>query len=122
MQASPPDLQNFAIPDHLWIFSNSEILEETQVSIDSSSIDEEIDLTRNFDEEIDQTNYEDYKIYTSQFDEVINAVDIATPEETQRLRQHLDKLISPHLTTIGKHVDQTIYDHHIVEKINHNNI
>jgi len=81
---------------------NSEILEETQVSIDSSSIDEEIDLTRNFDEEIDQTNYEDYKIFTSQFDEVINAVDIATPEETQRLRQHLDKLISPHLTTIGK--------------------
>ena len=81
---------------------NSEILEETQVSIDSSSIDEEIDLTRNFDEEMDQTNYEDYKIFTSQFDEVINAVDIATPEETQRLRQHLDKLISPHLTTIGK--------------------
>ena len=81
---------------------NSEILEETQVSIDSSSIDEEIDLTRNFDEEIDQTNYEDYKIFTSQFDEVINAVDIATPEETQRLRQHLDQLISPHLTTIGK--------------------
>lgn len=81
---------------------NSEILEEAQVSIDSSSIDEEIDLTRNFDEEIDQTNYEDYKIFTSQFDEVINAVDIATPEETQRLRQHLDKLISPHLTTIGK--------------------
>ena len=81
---------------------NSEILEETQVSIDSSSIDEEIDLTRNFDEEMDQTNYEDYKIFTSQFDEIINAVDIATPEETQRLRQHLDKLISPHLTTIGK--------------------
>ena len=81
---------------------NSEILEEAQVSIDSSSIDEEIDLTRNFDEEMDQTNYEDYKIFTSQFDEVINAVDIATPEETQRLRQHLDKLISPHLTTIGK--------------------
>ena len=81
---------------------NSEILEETQVSIDSSSIDEEIDLTRNFDEEMDQTNYEDYKIFTSQFDEIINAVDIATPEETQRLRQHLDQLISPHLTTIGK--------------------
>ena len=81
---------------------NSEIVEETQVSIDSSSIDEEIDLTRNFDEEMDQTNYEDYKIFTSQFDEIINAVDIATPEETQRLRQHLDRLISPHLTTIGK--------------------
>ena len=81
---------------------NSEIVEETQVSIDSSSIDEEIDLTRNFDEEMDHTNYEDYKIFTSQFDEIINAVDIATPEETQRLRQHLDQLISPHLTTIGK--------------------
>jgi len=81
---------------------NSEIVEETQVSIDSSSIDEEIDLTRNFDKEMDQTNYEDYKIFTSHFDEIINAVDIATPEETQRLRQHLDQLISPHLTTIGK--------------------
>ena len=81
---------------------NSEIVEKTQVSIDSSSIDEEIDLTRNFDKEMDQTNYEDYKIFTSHFDEIINAVDIATPEETQRLRQHLDQLISPHLTTIGK--------------------
>ena len=77
-------------------------LEETQVPIDSTSIDEEIDLTRNFDEELDQTIHEDYQIFTSQFDEVVNAIDLATPEEALRLRQQLDQLISPHQTTIGK--------------------
>ena len=77
-------------------------LEEAQVPIDSTSIDEEIDLTRNFDEELDQTIHEDYQIFTSQFDEVVNAIDLATPEEAQRLRQQLDQLISPHQTTIGK--------------------
>jgi cobaltochelatase CobT len=76
--------------------------EEAQVPIDSTSIDEEIDLTRNFDEELDQTIHEDYQIFTSQFDEVVNAIDLATPEEALRLRQQLDQLISPHQTTIGK--------------------
>ena len=80
----------------------SEILEEVQASIDSMSIDEEIDLTRNYNEDLDQTNYEDYKIFTSQFDEVINAIELATPEESQRLRLQLDQLIAPHQTTIGK--------------------
>jgi len=80
----------------------NEELEEAQVPIDSTSIDEEIDLTRNFDEELDQTIHEDYQIFTSQFDEVVNAIDLATPEETLRLRQQLDQLISPHQTTIGK--------------------
>ena len=42
------------------------LLEEAQAPIDSTSIDEEIDLTRNFNEDIDQTAYEDYKIFTSQ--------------------------------------------------------
>ena len=78
------------------------LLEEVQAPIDSTSIDEEIDLTRNFNEEIDQTAYEDYKIYTSQFDEIVNAIDLATPEESQRLRIQLDQLISPYQTTIGK--------------------
>ena len=80
----------------------SEILEEVQASIDSMSIDEEIDLTRNYNEDLDQTNCEDYKIFTSQFDEVINAIELATPEESQRLRLQLDQLIAPHQTTIGK--------------------
>ena len=44
-------------------------LEEVQVPIDATSIDEEIDLTRNFDEELDQTIHEDYQIFTSQFDQ-----------------------------------------------------
>ena len=78
------------------------MMEEAQAPIDSTSIDEEIDLTRNFNESIDQTAYEDYKIFTSQFDEVINAIELATPEELQRLRLQLDQLIAPHQTTIGK--------------------
>ena len=78
------------------------MMEEAQAPIDSTSIDEEIDLTRNFNESIDQTAYEDYKIFTSQFDEVINAIELATPEESQRLRLQLDQLIAPHQTTIGK--------------------
>ena len=77
-------------------------LEEVQVPIDATSIDEEIDLTKNYDEELDQTIHEDYQIFTSQFDEVVNAVDLATAEETLRLRQQLDQLIAPHQTTIGK--------------------
>ena len=81
---------------------DAEMLEETQASIDSMSIDEEIDLTRNFNEDLDLTAYEDYKIFTTQFDEVINAIELATPEESQRLRMQLDQLIAPHQTTIGK--------------------
>jgi len=80
----------------------TEMLEEAQAPIDSMSIDEEIDLTRNFNEDIDHTSYEDYKIFTTQFDEVINAIELATPEESQRLRIQLDQLIAPHQTTIGK--------------------
>ena len=81
---------------------DTEMLEEPQAPIDSMSIDEEIDLTRNFNEDIDHTSYEDYKIFTTQFDEVINAIELATPEESQRLRMQLDQLIAPHQTTIGK--------------------
>ena len=81
---------------------DSGLLEEAQVPIDSTSIDEEIDLTKNFNEAMDQTAYEDYQIFTSQFDEIVNASDLATLEETQRLRQQLDQLIAPHQTTIGK--------------------
>ena len=80
----------------------TDLIEEAQAPIDSTSIDEEIDLTRNFNDDLDQTAYEDYQIFTSQFDEIINAIDLATPEETQRLRIQLDQLISPYQTTIGK--------------------
>ncbi len=81
---------------------DNEMLEEAQAPIDAMSIDEEIDLTRNFNEDLDHTSYEDYKIFTTQFDEVINAIELATPEESQRLRLQLDQLILPHQTTIGK--------------------
>jgi cobaltochelatase CobT len=78
------------------------VLEETQAPIDSTSIDEEIDLAKNFNKELDQTQHEDYQIFTSQFDEIVNAIELATAEETQRLRYQLDQLIAPHQTTIGK--------------------
>ena len=78
------------------------MLEESQVPIDSTSIDEEIDLTRNFREDLDSTAHEDYRIFTTQFDEIIHAIELATPEEANRLRLQLDQLIAPHQTTIGK--------------------
>ena len=80
----------------------TDLIEEAQAPIDSTSIDEEIDLTRNLNEDLDHRAYEDYQIFTSQFDEIINAIDLATPEETQRLRIQLDQLLSPYQTTIGK--------------------
>lgn len=80
----------------------NDMLEESQVPIDSTSIDEEIDLTRNFREDLDSTAHEDYRIFTTQFDEIIHAIELATPEEANRLRLQLDQLIAPHQTTIGK--------------------
>ena len=44
----------------------TEILEEAQAPIDSTSIDEEIDLTRNFNADINHTAYENYKIFSTQ--------------------------------------------------------
>ena len=62
---------------------NSGFLEEAQAQL-IQLIDEEIDLTRNFNEDI-INSHEDYKIFTSQFDEIVNAIDLATPESL-RLR------------------------------------
>ncbi|TAL40077.1 MAG: cobaltochelatase subunit CobT [Alphaproteobacteria bacterium] len=38
--------------------------------------------------------YADYKIYTGQFDEVVNAKDLCEPEELQKLRKMLDKQLT----------------------------
>jgi cobaltochelatase CobT len=38
--------------------------------------------------------YADYKIYTSQYDEVVNAQDLCEPEELQKLRKMLDKQLT----------------------------
>ena len=103
-QESEEDLQEHSIESKSEgdAGEETELLEEAQAPIDSMSIDEEIDLARNFNEDVDHTSYEDYKIFTTQFDEVINAIELATPEESQRLRMQLDQLIAPHQTTIGK--------------------
>ena len=44
----------------------------------------------------------DYSIYTTKFDEVIDAKDLVTSDESLRLRNQLDNLIKPHISTIGK--------------------
>jgi cobaltochelatase CobT len=46
--------------------------------------------------------HEDYSIFTSEFDEIIDAKDLTTADETIRLRAQLDNLIKPYQTTIGK--------------------
>ena len=81
---------------------SADMLEEAQVAVDSTSIEEEIDLTRNYNEELDGNEQSEYTIFTTKFDEIIHAADLATLEEAQRLRQQLDQLIAPHQTTIGK--------------------
>ena len=43
-----------------------------------------------------------YSIFTTEFDEVIEAKDLTTADEAIRLRTQLDNLIKPHQTTIGK--------------------
>ena len=44
----------------------------------------------------------DYSIYTTNFDEIIDAKDLVTNDESLRLRNQLDNLIKPHIPTIGK--------------------
>ena len=43
-----------------------------------------------------------YKVFTSDFDEIINAKDLADPEELVRLRAQLDRQIAPLQSTIAK--------------------
>jgi len=71
-------------------------------SIDDISIDEEIDSLTYPNNEFKSPHKKDYSIYTSNFDEVIEAKDLVTNDESLRLRNQLDNLIKPHISTIGK--------------------
>ncbi len=71
-------------------------------NIDDTSIEDEIESLIYPNNDF-QTSYKyDYSIYTSNFDEIIDAKDLVTNEESMRLRNQLDNLIKPHISTIGK--------------------
>ena len=71
-------------------------------STDGASIDEEIDALSYPHNDFANSSKKDYSIFTSDFDEVIDAKDLTTPDESIRLRNQLDNLIKPYQTTIGK--------------------
>ena len=71
-------------------------------NIDDTSIEDEIESLTYPDNDFQTSYIDDYSIYTSNFDEIIDAKDLVTNEESMRLRNQLDNLIKPHLSTIGK--------------------
>jgi cobaltochelatase CobT len=70
--------------------------------VDDSAIQEELESLVYPDNQYKNSIKYDYSIYTSQFDEIIEAKDLVTADESIRLRNQLDNLIKPHLSTIGK--------------------
>ena len=80
---------------------NIDIQDATE-SIDDTSIDEEIESLTYPNNDFQSSFRKDYSIYTSNFDEIIDAKDLVTNEESMRLRNQLDNLIKPHISTIGK--------------------
>ena len=83
---------------------NSQVMEDTQnliEEIDDLSIQEELESISYTKDEY-KNFVKDYSIYTTNFDEVVEAKDLVTVEESMRLRNQLDNLIKPHLPTIGK--------------------
>jgi len=79
-----------------------ELVEEAASVSDGASIEEEIDALSYPENDYIGFNKIDYSIFTTDFDEIIEAKDLTTPDEAIRLRAQLDNLIKPHLATIGK--------------------
>ena len=79
-----------------------ELVEEAAAVSDGASIEEEIDALSYPEDAYIGFNNSDYSIFTTDFDEIIEAKDLTTPDEAIRLRAQLDNLIKPHLATIGK--------------------
>ena len=71
-------------------------------NIDDTSIEDEIESLTYPNNDFQTSYMDDYSIYTSNFDEIIDAKDLVTNEESMRLRNQLDNLIKPHISTIGK--------------------
>ena len=77
-------------------------IENALDGLDDTAIDEEIDAISYPNNEFKSSDKKEYSIYTSNFDEVIEAKDLVTNDESLRLRNQLDNLIKPHISTIGK--------------------
>ena len=77
-------------------------IQDVTENIDDTSIDEEIESLTYPNNDFQSSFRKDYSIYTSNFDEIIDAKDLVTNEESMRLRNQLDNLIKPHISTIGK--------------------
>ena len=81
---------------------DDDLLQEASITIEDKSIEEEIELSGSYTDIVEEQTQIPYSIYTNKYDEVIEAKDLSTREEALRLRNQLDHLIKPHLTTIGK--------------------
>ena len=79
-----------------------DVVDQTSEVSDGMSIDEEIDALSYPNNEYNFIENNNYSIFTTEFDEVIEAKDLTTADEAIRLRTQLDNLIKPHQTTIGK--------------------
>jgi cobaltochelatase CobT len=79
-----------------------EDLQESLDAIDDTSIQEEIEAATYPNNQFSNDIKKNYSIYTTNFDEIIDAKDLVTSDESLRLRNQLDNLIKPHLATIGK--------------------
>lgn len=78
-----------------------EIQEEVS-SYDDTAIEEEIDGMIRSHQIFNTPIKKNYSIYTTDFDEITDAKDLTTLDESKRLRNQLDSLIKPHIPTIGK--------------------
>ena len=74
-----------------------EILQEAEISID-----EELEANVDFDDNQIGKENSDYSVFTTKYDEIIAAAELSNLKEINRLRIQLDKLIQPHLQTVGK--------------------
>ena len=77
-------------------------IQEAVQNTDDTSIDEEIESIMYPQNEFKTQHQTDYSIYSSNYDEIIDAKDLVTNDESLRLRNQLDNLIKPHISTIGK--------------------
>jgi len=77
-------------------------IQQVESTSDGTSIDEEIEALAYPENNYTTIGQQDYSIFTSAFDEIIDAKDLTTSDEALRLRVQLDNLIKPYQTTIGK--------------------
>ena len=78
-----------------------ENIEQTSEMTDGTAVDEEIDVLAYPNNDYVLAN-KNYSIFTKEYDEIIEARDLTTPDEAVRLRTQLNNLIKPYQSTIGR--------------------